>query len=246
MSGDAARCLTVVDELAQQGFDLAHVAKDVLRHLRDLVVAKVCGEDGRRLLDLADEEARDVYELAARTEADDLSRLFQGFSRGFDEIARSGQPRTVLEMTLVRLARRPALIPIDELLVRLGDMEKRLGGGSPTPPRSGGAGPSPRGSGGSANSKGAAMAQPWATSAKAEPTTHGSLALAVPHRDEEAGARAGSRPATCSGRCGAPERRPDQARLAASGWLVAAARPLGLPGDPRARRCVAPSAEGDP
>ena len=138
IGGDAARAVTIVDELAQQGFDLPHVAKDILRHLRDLVVAKVCGEDGRRLLDLVDEEARDVYALAAKTDADDLSRLFQGFSRGFDDIVRSGQPRTALEMTLVRLARRPALLPLDDLLARLGDLERRLGGGSPPPPRSGG------------------------------------------------------------------------------------------------------------
>jgi DNA polymerase-3 subunit gamma/tau len=199
VDGNAARCVTVVDELAQQGFDLTHVAKDVLRHLRDLVVAKVCGEEGRRLLDLADEEARDVFALAARAEADDLSRLFQGFSRGFDDVTRSGQPRTALEMTLVRLARRPALIPLDDLLARLGDLEKRLGGGSPTPPRSGGTGPGARGSGASGGAKGSgAMAAPfttapvsvpsatqaWSPTARVEPTTRGALALAVPQADE--------------------------------------------------------------
>jgi DNA polymerase-3 subunit gamma/tau len=190
ISGDAARAVTVVDEVSQQGFDLAHVAKDILRHLRDLVVAKVCGDDGRRLLDLADEEARDVYALAAKTDTDDLSRLFQGFSRGFDDIVRSGQPRTALEMTLVRLARRPALIPLDELLARLGDLERRLGGGgAPTPPRSGGPGSGHRGASSTPTSKGssvssvASVASPtWGASLPTQErtTTHGSLALAAP------------------------------------------------------------------
>ncbi len=80
-------------------------------------------------------------ELAARAEVDDLSRLFQGFSRAFDEIVRSGQPRMSLEMALVRLARRPALLPLDELLSRVGELEKRLGGAPPP-------GPAPRGGGG--------------------------------------------------------------------------------------------------
>src|SRR5580698_9268673 len=133
VTGDGAACLRVVDRVAQQGFDLGHVTKDVLRHLRNLVVAKVCagkaaeGTDGpslRELLDLADEETRDVVELAGRAEADDLSRLFQGFSRAFDEIVRSGQPRMALEMALVRLARRPPLLPLDELLSRVADLEK--------------------------------------------------------------------------------------------------------------------------
>jgi DNA polymerase-3 subunit gamma/tau len=182
VSGDAARCVTVVDELAQQGFDLPHVARDILRHLRDLIVAKLCGEDGRRLLDLADEEARDVYELAATTDVDDLSRLFQGFSKGFDDVVRSGQPRAALETTLVRLARRPALLPLDELLARLGDLERRLGGGSPTPPRSTGPGGGPRSGGPSPVSRGGSVAGPaWTPPmAKAEPTTRGALALVAP------------------------------------------------------------------
>jgi DNA polymerase-3 subunit gamma/tau len=144
VNGDAPGALKVVDRIAQQGFDLTHVSKDILSHLRNLVVAKVCGEGAdRELLDLADEEVGDVRALASRADADDLQRLFQGFSRSFDEIVKSGQPRTALEMALVRLARRPPLLSIDELLVRLGDLEKRLATGAPPP-----AGPGGRGGGG--------------------------------------------------------------------------------------------------
>jgi DNA polymerase-3 subunit gamma/tau len=150
VAGDAAAALKVVDRIAQQGFDLVHVAKDVLAHLRNLVVAKVCGEaHDRELLDLADEEVADVRALAVKADADDLQRLFQGFSRAFDEIARSGQPKMALEMTLVRLARRPALLPLDELLVRLGDLERRLATGAApaTPAGRGGSSDPSRGRG---------------------------------------------------------------------------------------------------
>ncbi|MEO7109247.1 MAG: DNA polymerase III subunit gamma/tau, partial [Polyangiaceae bacterium] len=133
--GDAAAALQITGSLAQQGFDLPHVARDVLRHLRNLVVAKVSGESGRSLLDLADEEAKDVFDLAARADADDVTRLFSGFSRGFDEVVKSTQPRMAIEMLLVRLARRPPLLPVEELVTRLSDLEKRLGGAPPSPPR---------------------------------------------------------------------------------------------------------------
>jgi DNA polymerase-3 subunit gamma/tau len=184
VGGDAVACLGVVERLALQGFDLPHVARDVLDHLRNLVVAKVCatpapgatvGPSMRDLLDLADEEIREVCDLAARAETDDLSRLFQGFSRAFDEIVRSGQPRMALEMALVRLARRPPLLPLDELLSRIGDLERRLGGAPPT-------GPVPRGGGGGGG-RGAqpAPASMHSTSMGAAPggtRTHGALALA--------------------------------------------------------------------
>ncbi|HEY1960289.1 MAG TPA: DNA polymerase III subunit gamma/tau [Polyangiaceae bacterium] len=140
VDGQADVSLKIVDDVAQQGFDIVHVAKDLLASLRNLVVAKVSGERGRELLDLADEEVKDVMALAGRAEVDDLLRLFNGFSKSFDDIAKSGQARAALEMTLVRLARRPPLIPLDELLVRLGDLERRLGGASSPGPRGGGGG----------------------------------------------------------------------------------------------------------
>ena len=124
--GEASSALNVIAELSNQGYDTAHVARDLLALLRDLVVAKVC-KDPASLLDLADEEVRDVVQLAEATHADDLIRLHQGFSQGFDDVVRSGQPRAALEMLLVRLARRPPLLPIDELLRRLGALEQRLG-----------------------------------------------------------------------------------------------------------------------
>jgi DNA polymerase-3 subunit gamma/tau len=127
LMGDAAACIGVVDRLAQQGFDLAHVAKDILAHLRNLVVAKACeGHPLGELLDLPDEEIVDIAAQVSRAEVDDLRRIFHGFSRAYDDIVRSGRPRMELEMALVRLARRPSLLPIDELLARVGALERRF------------------------------------------------------------------------------------------------------------------------
>ncbi|HMJ16736.1 MAG TPA: DNA polymerase III subunit gamma/tau [Polyangiaceae bacterium] len=125
VAGDPVRCLEITAQLANQGYDMPHVARDLLLLLRDIVVAKVCAEPGD-LLDLADEEKRDVQALAARSQTDDLVRLHQGFSQGFDEVVKAAHPRAALEMLLVRLARRPPLVPIDDLLGRLNALERRL------------------------------------------------------------------------------------------------------------------------
>jgi DNA polymerase III subunit gamma/tau len=133
VQGDAAACLEITHELSDQGFDIAHAARDILGYLRDLVVAKVCSDAGA-LLDCPAEEAREIVALAGATGADDLIRLQHGFGRSFDDIARSAQPRAALEMALVRLAQRPPLVPLDELVERLSDLERRLGGGPPSAP----------------------------------------------------------------------------------------------------------------
>lgn len=95
-----------------------HVARDLLRRCRNLVVARVV-PDPEPLLDLADAELADVKALAASAEADDLTRIFQGMSRALDGIGKTGNPRHALEMAAVRLSRRPPLIPVDSLLERL-------------------------------------------------------------------------------------------------------------------------------
>ncbi len=134
VGGDPERCLALVAALNEQGYDLVHVARDLLSMLRDLVVGKVCSNP-HELFELPPEEAKDVLALAASASADDLLRLHQGFSQGFDDVARSGQPRAALEMLLVRLARRPPLLPLDELLGRLGALERRLTSGASSAPR---------------------------------------------------------------------------------------------------------------
>ena len=175
VNGNGAACLDVVERLAQHGYDLVHVTRDILRHLRNLVVAKVLGGAApnlREMLDLADEETRDVVSLASGADTDDLLRCFHGFSSTFDEIVRSTQPRSSLEMTLVRIARRPPLLPLDELLSRVGDLERRLGGAPPP-------GPAPRG-GGPTGGTPASQSRGQALEAASPGTTRtlGALALA--------------------------------------------------------------------
>ncbi len=144
----AAECsplLRSIGELANQGFDMSHVARDLLSVLRDVVVA-ASSDSPDQLLDLPDDERNHVQALAEHP-VDDLLRLHQGFSHSYDDVVRSSQPRAALEMLLVRLARRPPLVPIDDLVERLIRLEKRLhgaarpggGGHAPTsaPPRAG-------------------------------------------------------------------------------------------------------------
>jgi DNA polymerase-3 subunit gamma/tau len=149
LSGEPPRALTGVLGLSNQGCDITVVAKDLLSVFRDLVVAKLC-KDTDELLDLSDEEQRRVRELAAGVDASDLMRVQQGFAKGFDDVARSAEPRAALEMLLARLALRPELLPLDGMMARLAELEVRLSTGKPPPAaqgaqRSGPAGGSPRG-----------------------------------------------------------------------------------------------------
>ena len=142
VQGDAQACLDIVRDVAEQGLDIVQLSRDLLAVLRHLVVARIAKNPGE-LIDLPDEERGEIEAIARTAQESDLLRLHNGFSKGFDEVSRGADPRASLEMLLARLALRPPLLPIDELLVRLGALEKRLASGRAgavaTP-----SGPSPR------------------------------------------------------------------------------------------------------
>jgi len=142
VGGDAAACLSIVQEVADQGLDVVQLARDLLSYLRHLVVARIA-KNPAQLIDLPDEERGEVEALARAAQESDLLRLHHGFSKSFDEVSRGVDPRASLEMLLARLALRPPLLPVDELLLRLGALEKRIatgrgGAGAPPSPAGGG------------------------------------------------------------------------------------------------------------
>lgn len=207
VQGDAARCLHLVAEVAEQGFDVPHVARDVLSLLRDLVVVKVVPQPAD-LLDLSDEEKKDLTDLAQTSDADDLLRLHQGFSRGYDEVVRSADPRASLEMLLVRLARRPPLVPLDDLVGRLGNLERRLAGVA-----------RPRGREGESRSSGASRP---ATSQREEPPAAPPARPTHPSADGNAARAFAPKPAPAQNPA-PPDLGPTPARALASGSSAAEA-----------------------
>ena len=192
IDGDAAEILRVIHDVVEDGVDLVNFAREFIGVLRDLVATLVGeGKDEavkNQLVFAPEDERRELAELASGQKVDDLLRLFHGFSRGFDDMLKQGDVRSAIEMTLVRLARRPPLLPLDELLGRIGNLERRLAGGGAAPrsapPRGGGGGGGggPR-AGGPVSRLPTAGAQGLAT---VHPLpTRGALALAVPDQTPE-------------------------------------------------------------
>jgi len=153
LTGDASGALETVGMFAREGFDLPNAARRVLGVLRDLVVARVA-KDPDSMLDLVDEERAQAMALAKQHDPADLQRLFTAWAKVTEDVSRAREPRWVLEMAAVRLASRPALVPVDELMARLVEMERRVASGSPSP----GAAPARPASGASAPSGGSATA----------------------------------------------------------------------------------------
>ena len=169
LGGDAAAALRTIQQIANEGYDLPNAARGLLSVLRDLVVARSVS-DPSDLLDLADEERAEVLSLAKGADPIDLERLFVAWSKTTEDVARAREPRWVMEMAAVRLAHRPALLPVDELMNRLVDLERRLTAGA-APPPAGGGGSRPTAPAQAASSAPRAAPAQTAPSAPAQPAT---------------------------------------------------------------------------
>jgi len=136
---DGAAVLSEIAALHERGLEMKRVAEEVVRHLRDVTVAKLVPATP---LDLPDAELREVR-AQAEAPAAQLCRLFDVAQRTVAEVRLAEQPRHALEIGLLKGALLAPGAEVAELIARL---EELGGGAGPAPAGGGGAGaPAPRG-----------------------------------------------------------------------------------------------------
>jgi DNA polymerase-3 subunit gamma/tau len=129
---DPAGALERLNELHRYGYDMRRFARELLEHFRNLCVARLLPETDL-LADLPDEERAAVDRQAQQMNQEDLDRAFRVLLATESEISHVPYPKLVLEMTLIKLATLSPVVPLDDVLERIDELERRLrAGGSPT------------------------------------------------------------------------------------------------------------------
>lgn len=127
---EAAQVLRVAGDLYQYGYDPRRLCRDLLEHFHQLVIAKV-SPDPALLADLPDHEITAVQQQAGKRSLEDLQRFFTLLLRAEEEISHTAYAQLVIEMTLVKLASQPPVMPIDEALAQLAALQQQLGSAGP-------------------------------------------------------------------------------------------------------------------
>ncbi len=109
------RVLRLLDKLVTEGQNPAHFARQLVRFLRNTVVAKVGGADSPLLQISADERAR-VARVAEKFSEEDLTRFLQILLRTHSELSYKQEQRFHLELGLLKLVHAQRLLPIEEML----------------------------------------------------------------------------------------------------------------------------------
>ncbi len=122
-----AEALAVVDEVVMRGHDLRNFCRDVLAHLRDLLVTKVAGSE--ELLESAVCDETELKRQAALFSESDLVRFFHSLAETETNLKTAAHPRYQVEIGLVKLMEMRRLEPLTQLVERLNLLEESLGGG---------------------------------------------------------------------------------------------------------------------
>ncbi len=136
LARDGGAVLAEVAALYERGLEMRRLAEEVVRHLRDVTLAKLVPGVA---LDLPDVERREVLAQAEGASAAQLARLFDVAQRTVADVRMSEQPRFALEIGLLKGVFLAPGAEVSELLARL----EQLSGGAP-PPGTGGAAPGGR------------------------------------------------------------------------------------------------------
>ncbi len=134
----SADVLRAIDRLLVEGQSAQHFARQMLRFLRNVMVAKVAGSDSPVLQISTDERAR-VARVAERFSEEDLARFMQIMLRTHSDLGYKQEQRFHLELGLLKLVHAQRLLPLEELLSGEAGKTSALGAAS----RTGGAGSRP-------------------------------------------------------------------------------------------------------
>lgn len=118
--------IKVVDELVMRGHDLRNFCRDLLAHVRDLLVVKVSGDSS---LASGESQTRSLDEAARDFSESDLVRFFHSLTETEKHLRESAHPRYQLEMGLVKLVEMRRLAPLSQILERLSALEEALRSG---------------------------------------------------------------------------------------------------------------------
>jgi DNA polymerase III subunit gamma/tau len=140
-SGELVR---IIDDVVSRGYDLRNFCREMMVHIRALLIVKIAGFDSE-LVQLPETEADELKRLGEYFSEQDLLRFFQILTKTEEDIRNSSQPRFQLEIGLVRMAQARRLFLLEEALSRIEALEAKLSGGGATPsPAQGSSGERPQ------------------------------------------------------------------------------------------------------
>ena len=129
VEGDSLAMLELVESLADYGADYRNFLRELLLHLREVLLVKLAAADSPLVAAILPEELERLRPLAESLSQEDLLRGLDLLSEAETEFRNVTDPRVALDLVLLKLVQMRRLVPFAEIVARL----ERLAGGAPLP-----------------------------------------------------------------------------------------------------------------
>ena len=123
LSNDAAKCLSILNEVVRTGRDLTVFTGDLNAHLSALLLAKTCG-DCSDLLDITDDQMDQYRKQANTASQEQILYALEKLVAAQSNLRYFTAPRILLESTLVRVCRPVDEHTVEALEARIAQLEQ--------------------------------------------------------------------------------------------------------------------------
>ncbi|MBP5177365.1 MAG: DNA polymerase III subunit gamma/tau, partial [Clostridia bacterium] len=119
------KALSVTEEMCASGKSVGLTCKEVQGVLREVLIAKTCG-DYKKVLSLPDSELNTIKSLADRIDEHRMLRILEIFSAVENDLKYSTHPRVVFETAVLKSTMPCEDYNVDALIGRIERLEKQL------------------------------------------------------------------------------------------------------------------------
>ena len=128
IEGNSSELFHMVETLIEDGRDVPVFVRDLIQHLRNLLVVKVCKEPAS-LIDVGQDTMEAYIQQTQGTGRERLIRAIEILCALEADMKWSTQPRVLLEMALVRICRPEQEETLDALMDRMEKLEQQISEG---------------------------------------------------------------------------------------------------------------------
>ncbi|MFY9295523.1 MAG: DNA polymerase III subunit gamma/tau [Caldicoprobacterales bacterium] len=128
IDGDIVSLLTQIDNLVEEGRDISVFIKDLINHLRNLLIVDIC-QDPSGLIDVSQSTLKQYRLQASKMNQSRIIRAIEILTELDADIKWNTRPRIMLEMAMVKICRPQDGQSLEDLLDRVEVLEKQISQG---------------------------------------------------------------------------------------------------------------------
>lgn len=124
LNGSAKRCMEIVDQIYNYGYDMKEFYRGLMDQFRNLLVSLVAPDE--TLLDMIDKDREELKSQAEKAGPEKLQHILNLLMAREENLRQASHPRLVLETVMIKLCQLGEYLSFEELLRKMEVLEEKL------------------------------------------------------------------------------------------------------------------------